>query len=578
MLSKISKKDIKKKLSLIYSLDYSKKNLNIYADEIFRVINRYNKLGKKRKKIKISEKTSVLICYGDSLLNGNKEKTIKIFRKFYQKRLARFFEVIHFLPFYPSSSDSGFAVKDHYQVDKKLGDWSDISRLSKKTYIMADVVINHASSKGLWFKNFLTNKSPGKDYFLTVNKKFDISKVVRPRENRLLKKINIFKKNNLLWRTFSDDQIDLNFRNPKVLLRFVKIMINLLNHGVTIFRLDAIAYLWKKSGSKCVNLKETHEIIRLLRIVCNSLKSKPSIITETNLPENENLSYFGIRNNESHWIYNFSLPPLLVHSFLFEDSTYLNKWSKNLPQTNIGNNYLNFIASHDGIGMRPVEGYLNKKSLSKFFKRLKKNGGQLSYRKVQNSSKKVYEANITIFNAFQKTDYDKRGKYFFERYISAHAIMIAFEGIPAIYFNSIFGTSNDEYKYIISGNKRDLNRYKWNKDRLENLLKNKNSKQKIFYQKIMNLISIKKQNKAFHPNAKRENLNMGKKIFCFRRTSLDNKQIIYNITNLSSKYQKLNLDNKFIKYKNLLDKSKINCKFKLQPYETLWLSNNNKKN
>ena len=573
MLSEQSKKDIKIKLNFIYKSTKSQKELKIYADEIFQVINKYNKLGKKGKKLNLSEKTAALICYGDSLLNGNKEKTLKIFRKFYKKKLDKFFEIIHFLPFYPSSSDSGFAVKDHYQVDKKLGYWSDIYKQSKRTNMMADVVINHASSKGLWFKNFLANKSPGKDYFLTVSKKFDISKVIRPRENKLLKRISIFEKNNLLWRTFSDDQIDLNFKNPKVLLRFIKIIINLANNGVTIFRLDAIAYLWKKSGSKCVNLKETHEIIRLFRIVCNSLKSKPIIITETNLPENENLSYFGVKNDESHWIYNFSLPPLLIHSFLFEDSTYLNKWSKNLPMTKIGNNYLNFIASHDGIGMRPVEGYLNKDNLSKFFKRLKKNGGQLSYRKVQGSSKKVYEANISLFNALQKTDYDKKGKYFLERYISAHAIMIAFEGIPAIYFNSIFGTSNDEYKYIISGNKRDLNRYKWNKNKLEKLLNDKSSKQSIFYKKITNLIYIKKKNKAFHPNAKRENLNMGKKIFCFKRTSLDKKQTIYNITNLSSKSQKLNFVDKFKKYKNLLGRPNSSHVLELKPYQTLWLTN-----
>ena len=573
MLSQQGKKDIKKILNFIYKKKPFVKSIDVYAEEIFRIIKKYNSKGKQGKKISISEKTSVLICYGDSLLNGNKEKTLKIFRKFYKKKLEKFFEVIHFLPFYPSSSDSGFSVKDHYRVDKKLGDWSDINRQSKKTNIMADIVINHASSKGLWFKNFLRNKSPGKEYFLTVSKKFNISKVIRPRENKLLKRIGIFKKNNLLWRTFSEDQIDLNFKNPKVILRFIKIIINLANNGVTIFRLDAIAYLWKRSGSKCVNLKETHEIIRLIRIVCNSLKSKPIIITETNLPEKENLSYLGVNNNESHWIYNFSLPPLLVYSFLFEDSTYLNKWSKNLPTTKIGNNYLNFIASHDGIGMRPVEGYLNKDRLSKFFKRLKKNGGQLSYRKIQGSSKKVYEANITLFNAFQKTDYDRKGRYFLERYISAHAIMIGFEGIPAIYFNSIFGTSNDEHKYIISGNKRDLNRYKWNKNRLENLLKNKTSKESIYYQRIMNLIFIKKQNKAFHPNAKRENFNLGKKIFCFKRTSLDKKQIIYNITNLSSKYQILNLNNKFKKFKNLLGRSKISYGLKLKPYETLWLSN-----
>ena len=573
MLSQQSKKDIKRRLNFIYKPTKSIKELKIYADEIFEVINKYNKFGKKGKKINVSEKTSALICYGDNLLNSNKEKTIKIFRNFYKKNLHNFFEIIHFLPFYPSSSDSGFAVKDHYQVDKRLGDWSEINKQSKNTNIMADVVINHASSKGLWFKNFLANKSPGKDYFLTVSKKFNISKVIRPRENKLLKRISIFKKNNLLWRTFSDDQIDLNFKNPKVLLRFIKIIINLANNGITIFRLDAIAYLWKKSGSQCVNLKETHEIIKLLRVVCNSLKSKPIIITETNLPEKENLSYFGVKNDESHWIYNFSLPPLLIHSFLFEDSTHLNIWSKNLPMTKMGNNYLNFIASHDGIGMRPAEGYLNKENLSKFFKRLKKNGGQLSYRKVKGTSKKVYEANITLFNAFQKTDYDKKGKYFLERYISAHAIMIAFEGIPAIYFNSLFGTSNDDYKYIISGNKRDLNRYKWNKNKLEKLLNDKTSKQSIFYKKIMNLIYIKKKNKAFHPNAKRENLNMGRKIFCFKRTSLDKKQIIYNITNLSSKPQKLNFNDKFKKYKNLLDKPNINNVFELKPHQTLWLKN-----
>ena len=573
MLSQKSKKNIQRKLNFIYKTNKSKKNLKIYADEIFNVINRYNNYGKKGKRIKISEKTSVLISYADNLIDSNKEKTIKIFRKFYKKNLASSFEIIHFLPFYPSSSDSGFAVKDHYQVDKKLGNWSDIYQQSEKTNMMADIVINHASSKGLWFKNFLSNKSPGKEYFLTVDKKFDTSKVIRPRENKLFKKISIFKKNNFIWRTFSEDQIDLNFKNPKVLLRFIKIMINLLNHGITIFRLDAIAYLWKRSGSKCVNLKETHEIIKLLRTICNSLKTQTIIVTETNLPEKENLSYFGRNNDEAQWIYNFSLPPLLVYSFLFEDSTYLNRWNKKLPNTKMGNNYLNFIASHDGIGMRPVEGYLKKEKLSLLLNRLKKNGGQLSYRKVQGSSKKVYEANITLFNAFEKTDYDKKGKFFFERYISAHAIMIAFEGVPAIYFNSIFGTSNDEYKYIISGNKRDLNRYKWNKKRLDNLLKNKSSKQNIFYKQILKLISIKKQNKAFHPNAKRENLNMGKKIFCFKRTSLDKKQTIYNITNLSSKHQNLKLNYKLRKYKNLLDKTSLSQKSELKPFETLWLSN-----
>ena len=575
MLSVNCKKNISKKLGLIYKGIYSNKDLEIYTEEIFRVIKNSNKKSNKKKILRISEKTSVLITYGDSLLGKDKQKNLKIFKRFYQKKLSSYFDTLHFLPFYPSSSDSGFAVKDHYKVDNKLGSWSDINYISKKSIIMADIVINHASSKGLWFKNFLRNKSPGKNYFITVDKNFNTSKVVRPREHKLLKKITIFNKKDYLWRTFSNDQIDLDFKNPKVLIRFIKVMINLSNNGISIFRLDAIAYLWKQSGSKCINLKQTHEIVQLLRLVCSSLNFPPTIVTETNLPEKENLSYFGKKNDESNWIYNFTLPPLLIHALLFEDSSNLLNWSKKLPQTKNGNNYLNFIASHDGIGMRPAEGFLNKNKTDKFLKRLKKNGAQFSFRRIQGSSKKVYEANITLFNAFKKTDFDESGKFYFERYICAHAIMIAFEGIPAIYFNSIFGTANDEYKYIISGNKRDLNRYKWNESNLQKLLKKRDSKQSMYYRKIVNLIDVKNKQKAFHPNAKRINLKLGKSLFGFIRVSLDNKQKIICLNNLSSKVQFFPLNKKTLKYKNILNYKNnfLKNKIKLNPFETVWLSN-----
>ena len=440
---------------------------------------------------------------------------------------------------------------------------------------MADVVINHASARGLWFKNFLKRKKPGKDYFLTVNSKFNTSKVVRPRDHKLLKKIKIFEKNDYLWRTFSPDQIDLNFKNPSVLLRFIKIIIYLINNGVTIFRLDAIAYLWKQNGTKCINLSQTHEIIKLLRVVTSLLNVQTLIITETNLPEKENLSYFG-KNNEANWVYNFSLPPLLIHAFLFENSSYLNQWSRKLPSTKHGNCYLNFIASHDGIGIRPTEGLLNEKTLGSFLKRLKKNGSKFSYRKVQNKSKKVYEANITVFDALRKSDFDPKGLFFLERYISAHAIMISFEGIPAVYFNSLFGKSNDEAKYIITGNNRDVNRYKWNFNNITTKLRDKKSKQSIFYRNIGALLEIKRKQKAFHPNASRININLGSKIFCFKRISKDKKQSIICMTNLSSKIQTPN----FKKIGNYRDLLNSNLKFRegtsliLKPFQTVWLTNN----
>ena len=573
MLIQKDQKKIRSVLENIYKPILSKEDINYLKDEIIQIIKDFNKKNTK-KKIIISEKTSLLICYGDTVYS-NQKSSIKVFQNFFQKKLKKFFNTIHFLPFYPSSSDSGFAVKDHYKIEKRIGNWSDFKKISKFNNIMADVVINHSSARGLWFKNFLKSKKPGKDYFLTVDSKFNTSKVVRPRDHKLLKKIKIFKKSDYLWRTFSPDQIDLNFKNPSVLLRFIKIIIHLINNGITIFRLDAIAYLWKENGTKCINLRQTHEIIKLLRIISDHLNVETIIITETNLPEKENLSYFG-KNDEANWIYNFSLPPLLIHAFLFENNAYLKKWSENLPARKLGNNYLNFIASHDGIGIRPTEGILNKKSLNNFLKRLKKNGSKFSYRKVQNRSKKVYEANITVFDALKKSDYDPQGKFFLERYVAAHSIMISFEGIPAIYFNSLFGKSNDEAKYVITGNNRDVNRYKWNYKNITKKLSDNKTKQSIFYHNIVNLLSIRRKQKAFHPSGIRHNINLGPKLFCFKRESIDKKQSIICVTNLSSKNQNAKLTKSLLNYKDLLNSK---TKFKkgnlltLRPFQTLWLSN-----
>ena len=570
MLSKNNKKSLEKIFNKIYK---SKNNINkLYIREIIYLINKYNK-NRKKEDLKINESTSLVICYGNSVTDGNK-KSLKVFNKFYKKYLKNNFNSVHFLPFYPSSSDSGFAVKDHYKIEPRLGSWKDVKIISKNCNVMADLVINHSSARGLWFSNFLKNKSPGKDYFFTVNKNFNSKKVIRPREHKLLKKIKLSNETKYLWRTFSPDQIDLNFKNPKVLIRFIKIIFNLINNGVRIFRLDAIAYLWKENGNTCINHTNTHNIIKFIRLVCNLLKTECIIITETNLPEKENLSYFG-NNDEANWVYNFSLAPILVYSLLFEDSNKITKWSKNFPIAKLNNNYLNFIASHDGIGMRPIEGILSTNTQRKFLIRLKKNGGEFSYRKVQGVRKKVYEANITLFNAFKYSDFDKSGIFGFERYMAAHTIMISFDGIPAIYFNSMFGNSNDNSKYIISGNKRDLNRYRWNKDKIEDHLKDQNSKQNKYYKNMSNILAIRSKQKAFHPNAIRKTLKLGDNFFGLKRVSTDNKQSIYCITNMTSKLQLLKV-NKNIFYKRNLFNSKLtkkSGKIQFEPFQTVWLTN-----
>ena len=567
---------IYKKLLFIYRNEKTRFNIKYYSDLILELIKTFQKDYKFKKEI-ISEKSLLLISYGDNLKNKN-EVPLKTLKNFFEKNLKNRFEILHILPFYPSSSDGGFSVTDHKNVNKDLGTWNDIRLMSKHASIMADLILNHSSIKGKWFNSFIKEKEDYKNFFFTIDDNFDFSKVIRPRDHKLIQIYNYKKKNNKLWCTFSHDQIDLNFKDPLVLIEFIEIVLLLLSKGVTTFRLDAVAFIWKKNGTSCVNLPETHEIVKLLRLIVNYINPHALIVTETNLPRKENLSYFG-NNDEANWIYNFPLPPLILYTFLFEDSSKISGWSKSMPPAQINNAYLNFIASHDGIGMRPAEGILDNIILDKLFKRVKKNGGKFSFRKVE-SKNKVYEANITLFDALKRTDFDKDGIFAVERYIAAHSILLALEGVPAIYFNSLFGTSNDQNAFIKTGIKRNINRFKWEFSDLSKKLKNKNSLENIIYSKILKIISLRQKQIAFHPNATQYTLTLGNKLFGVWRQSIDRSQNIFAITNISSVVRELKLS-KINLFENQLwfdllkpDESLNNLKIlKLKPFQTVWISN-----
>ena len=567
---------IYKKLLFIYRNEKTRFNIKYYLDLILELIKTFQKDYKFKKEI-ISEKSLLLISYGDNLKNKN-EVPLKTLKNFFEKNLKNCFEILHILPFYPSSSDGGFSVTDHKNVNKDLGTWHDIRSLSNHASIMADLILNHSSIKGKWFNSFIKEKEDYKNFFFTIDDNFDFSKVIRPRDHKLIQIYNYKKKNNKLWCTFSHDQIDLNFKDPLVLIEFIEIVLLLLSKGVTTFRLDAVAFIWKKNGTSCVNLPETHEIVKLLRLIVNYINPHALIVTETNLPRKENLSYFG-NNDEANWIYNFPLPPLILYTFLFEDSSKISGWSKSMPPAQINNAYLNFIASHDGIGMRPAEGILDNIILDKLFKRVKKNGGKFSFRKVE-SKNKVYEANITLFDALKRTDFDKDGIFAVERYIAAHSILLALEGVPAIYFNSLFGTSNDQNAFIKTGIKRNINRFKWDFSDLSKKLKNKNSLENIIYSKILKIISLRQKQIAFHPNATQYTLTLGNKLFGVWRQSIDRSQNIFAITNISSVVRELKLS-KINLFENQLwfdllkpDESLNNLKIlKLKPFQTVWISN-----
>ncbi|ATX76297.1 alpha-amylase family glycosyl hydrolase [Reinekea forsetii] len=528
------------------------------------------------------ESDAVLISYGDSIERKNgysvTEAPLKTLHSFVSGPLKAAFNAIHILPFYPYSSDDGFSVINYSVVNEALGDWHDIRRLSADFRLMSDLVINHCSSRSVWFDQFIKGESPGRDYFRTELPSTDLTKVVRPRTTPLLRETQTVQGVQHVWCTFSPDQVDLDFTNPDVLIEFVKIVRLYLDQGVRIFRLDAVAFLWKETGTACINLRQTHEIIRLLRTLVEHACHDAVIITETNIPNQENLTYFG-NANEAHCIYNFSLPPLLVNTLVSGDSTHLKRWLMTMPPCQDGTAYFNFVASHDGIGLRPVEGLLSEKELNGLINTMMGFGGRVSMRTLDDGSTRPYEINIALFDALQGT-HAGPDKWGVQRFIAAHVIMLALEGIPGIYIHSMLGTRNDYARFENTQHNRHINRHRWDLGELEAQLGDAQSTHAQVYNRLIAILAIRRQQRAFHPNATQFTLQLGPHIFGIWRQSIDRRQSIFCLNNVSDQTVELSLIDinliDSVTWIDLLTGQAIpdhQATLSLPPYGSLWLSN-----
>lgn len=524
-----------------------------------------------------SQRDVIAITYGDSLLD-DAEKPLVTLKRFFDKYGEGLLTGIHMLPFYPWSSDDGFSVLDYSSVNESLGSWSDVEEIARGYDLMADLVINHCSGRSLWFENFIQGKSPGKDYFFTVSPDADLSAVVRPRTSELLREVETSEGTRYVWCTFSHDQVDLDFRNPEVLRQFVSIVRHYLDKGVKIFRLDAVAFLWKVPGTTCLNLEETHELVRLLRTLVEHAAPGAMLITETNIPNRQNLSYFG-NSNEAHCVYNFSLPPLLVNTLLTGSSRHLKSWMMSMPPAQNGTAYFNFIASHDGIGLRPAEGLLSDRELESLVDTMKGFGGHVSYRALENGENKPYEINISLFDALQGTTAGA-DEFGLERFTCAHAIMLGLEGIPGIYIHSLLGTRNDYDRVENSGHYRAINRHQWDYPQLEETLSDPTSNHHKVFNRIKELLTIRRAQAAFHPNATQFTLHLGEAFFGFWRQSIDRRQSIFCISNVSNRTLPLSLSDinligtdDWVDLISTQDYHGRDGVIEVSPYQTLWITN-----
>jgi sucrose phosphorylase len=306
---------------------------------------------------------------------------------------------IHILPFYPWTSDDGFSVTDYRKVDSNLGEWKDITSMQNNFRLMFDGVINHISAESEWFKGFLRDDPPYRDYFITVDGDPDLSQVVRPRALPLLTSFNTPSGEKRVWTTFSADQIDLNFKNPEVLFEILDIMLMYIERGATYIRLDAIAYLWKEIGTTCIHLPQTHHLIQLMRCVLDEVAPHVHLITETNVPHADNISYFGDGTNEAQLVYNFALPPLTLHTFHTGNAQVLSNWAKTLTLPSDKTTFFNFLASHDGVGLNPARGILSNEEIDALVNKTLAHGGLVSYKNNSDGSQSPYEMNVNYFDA-----------------------------------------------------------------------------------------------------------------------------------------------------------------------------------
>ena len=519
---------IKKRLDFLYN----KEDSDYAYNEIIKLVKNQKKVKKNKT---FSKKDVVLITYGDSIKEKNK-KSLKTFNKF--SKYLKNINTVHFLPFFSYSSDDGFSVIDYREINKDLGNWKDVCKIGNKFHLMFDFVLNHVSSKSIYFKEYLKGNN---NFFIEVDPKINLSKIFRPRTSPLLTKFG--KKH--VWTTFSADQVDLNFKNPKVLVEMINILLFFVKNKCKLIRLDAIAFLWKDVKTSSLHLKQTHEVVKLLRDVLEEVNPNVLIVTETNVPHKENISYFG-NNDEAHMVYQFPLPPLVLHSLLKQDSSYLTKWVKNLGNAKKGTTYFNFLASHDGIGVLPAKGLIPEKDRLDLAKEVKKRKGFVSYKTV-GKTKEPYELNINYLDALGDEN----------KFIAAYAIALSLQGIPGIYIHSLLGSKNWYEGVKKSGINRRINREKLNYNKLIKELKDKDSLRYKVFTDLNRLLAIRKTQKAFNPETPQKVLNLRKELFALKRGN------ITIIINVSEKEIKLN-----IKGKDLISKQKVN---KIKPYQVLWI-------
>lgn len=508
----------------------------------------------------LDERDALVIVYGDHVL-ADDQPPLAALRAFVQEYLGELVSGIHILPFFPYTSDDGFSVVDYEAVNPSLGDWDMVRRLGSDFRLMFDLVLNHASVSSAWFQAFLRDEAPYRDYFVTASPDDDLSQVVRPRTHPLLTPFQTTAGTRYVWTTFSDDQADLNFANPALLLDMLRILLLYVRQGADFIRLDAVAYLWKEIGTPCIHLPQTHAVVQLMRDVLDAAAPWVVLITETNVPHAENLSYFGDGYNEAQMVYQFALPPLLLHTFYTGDARALSEWAASLQTPSDETTFFNFTASHDGIGLRPATGLIPDSAVQTLMDTVQQRGGRISYKTNSDNTQSAYEMNITYFDALAVPGEPLARSV--DRFMASQAIMLALAGMPGIYFSSLFGAANWQAGVEETGRARTINREKFNIEALKIALNDPQTRQGRVFRRYRDLLAARRSHSGFHPGSPQKVLNLHPAVFALERGPL---LALHNVSNTM-----VQIDLAAGHWQDLITNVTHRQQIALKPYQAAWL-------
>ncbi|HDT5684848.1 TPA: sugar phosphorylase [Enterobacter kobei] len=565
MENKVNAK-IKKLINHIYGESFSDAHLDVLLSKLEQAAIDITE----KRKSGWDEKDVVLITYADQF-SAKGEKALPVFTRFYNEWLARTFSHVHLLPFYPWSSDDGFSVIDYHSVAPETGSWQDVAELKQSASLMFDFVCNHMSAKSEWFANYLAQKPGFDDFFISVDPETDLSAVTRPRALPLLTPFKLHDGSvRHLWTTFSDDQIDLNFASPQVLIAMVDVLLHYLAEGARYIRLDAVGFMWKIPGTSCIHLEQTHCLIQLFRAITDAVAPGTVIITETNVPHKDNISYFGDGENEAQMVYQFSLPPLVLHAVHRQDVKALCQWAGSLALPSTKTTWFNFLASHDGIGLNPLRGILPESEILSLVEKLQQEGALVNWKNNPDGTRSPYEINVTYLDALSSQDSpdDER----IARFILAHAVLLSFLGVPAVYIQSILGSRNDYEGVERLGYNRAINRKKYTAGQVDLELNNKQSIRHKIYSRLSEFIAIRRGERAFHPDAQAMFESLDEQILKIVRVADNGEKItaLFNFShNVHTVYEKV------LSGVELLSGQAIDgTELTLNPWQVMWIKEN----